>query len=124
MTSTSWMIVELSNIVSAREESIEGIAHQRTLLPAPATKKRNYQPHQKGKRRATTYVSHGSKVVNSVQMISTLRVCPLERTMSQSHRAAIHSQCYNFSMDRGERANVGCLSVTRHLPDNVNASCL
>jgi hypothetical protein len=32
------MMAELENIVSSQDENTEGFFHQRTLLPAPATK--------------------------------------------------------------------------------------
>lgn len=44
-------MVELANTVSSRDENITGLMYQRTLLPAPATKGKDYESLRKSKRR-------------------------------------------------------------------------
>src|SRR5438309_2292270 len=121
MTPISWMIVELPNIVGSQEETIEGLAHHRTLFPAPAMKE-EASTSAKSKRLVTTYVSHGSRAVNSVQMLSILRAYHLGRANLQFHRVAMHARCGDFSMDQGEKAIFEYLSATCHLPMNLGTS--
>jgi len=54
------MIVELVGAVNPQGQDIEDLTYQRTLFPALAMKKEDYQSLRKGKRWATTHVSHGA----------------------------------------------------------------
>jgi hypothetical protein len=49
-------------------------------------------------------------------MLSIPRACRLQRTTLLSLCAVIRGQCYDFSMDRGEKANGEYLAAACHLP--------
>ena len=122
MASMSSMIVELPNTISSRDENIQRLPYQSTLFPQPATKWEIHQRLRQSKRWTATDVSHGPIGGNSALTFAIPKGCRLERTTPLSRCAAIRGRCYNFSMDRAERANDEYLFATCHLPDHFSVS--
>ena len=109
------MIVELVNAVSFPDEN-RGVNVPKYTLPSTRYERGKPSVLLRNVRSVATDVSRGSIEGSSGQMLSIPRVCRLQRTTLLFLCAAIRGQFYDFSMDRGEKANGEYLAVACHLP--------